>query len=208
VVAVLALLAGAGVVGYALLRGEPAGQAALDAVGLGDRKYTQADVDAALLTIADLPGYSVSPPEEDSLTNEDMVPCGKTLDVEAPSDGQAMRESSFAKSALGPLLNHSVTLYDDAAGYTQLVRSTLAGCTSWTQPNGDPVTLAEANYGSFGDETYSFKLSMTSDGFQFGAAFSIIRVGNLLSLVVMAGFSDVSGDDAMAAVAAAAAKLP
>ena len=208
ILAALVVIAGAGTVGYAFMTATPAGRTVLDAVGIGATTYDQADVDAALLTLADLPGYTVAPPG-DKPTNDtsSMNPCTKSFEPDESVAKATRREVSLTKSAFGPFVSHVTGLV--AAGVTlDKLRGAFSGCPSWAEANGDKYVVSEANYGSYGDETYSIKLTVTTSALTIGASIVVVRKANLVSMVMMVGFPDVSGTEVLDVAQKAANKLP
>jgi hypothetical protein len=193
---------GASVVGYVGLKG---GQLA-DDLGVGTPTYTQADVEAALLTLADLPGYAES---DDTGGNQDpaqMTLCGN---ASSPTDlGRDALQFSASKDLLGPYVLHSVGLVE--TGWTlQAVRDGVAACFPGTEPDGTVFSAAtEADFGSYGDETVAWKITASSEGVDLGLDLVVIRKGNLVSTLMMVAFPAVADAWMVAVAQAAAAKLP
>jgi hypothetical protein len=207
--AALVVIAGTGTVGYAVMKDTPAGRTVLDTVGIATKTYTQADAEAALLALADLPGYAVAPPNDKPGDDTSSTkPCANTTFT--PNETvtkETRRQVSLTKSALGPYLSHMTGLVPSGTTLDKL-RTIFRSCPSWTEANGDKYLVSDANYGSYGDETYSVRLTITTSAMTIGTPIVIIRKGNLMSMLIMAGFPDVSGAEVLEVAQKAAAKLP
>jgi hypothetical protein len=201
----MVLLVGCGsVTTFVLLRLSPLDETIQDAVA--DDTYTQADVEAALLTETDLPDYTKEPNQPDE-GGADLTPCGRALDLRALGQAGTDREVTFSQSELGPfvlqiagLLRNDVTL--------EPIRAAFRDCPSWAQDSGDEYTAAEEDYGNYGDETFSIRLSLNSDGVSITLNLVFVRQGNLLSALVVAGFPDVNPEQVRELAKKAADKLP
>lgn len=176
------------------------------------RPFTQADAEAALLTETDLPGYQLSDPA-DSPDNEDddLVPCGGTVTVNRIGLATTRRERTLARGGFGPFLTHQTALGPgeaDASAAIAELRRAFSACTAWTQPNGDRYRVTDGEFGSYADGTYGVRLDITGDELTVGMAIVAIRKRNLVSMVILAEFPDLSDEDIRLVVDAAAAKLP
>ena len=108
----------------------------------------------------------------------------------------------------GPYVFHGVGLI--AEGQTlQPMRDVFTSCTSWTE-DGVNYAVAPANFGSYGDETHSFSLRMTDDSafIDLTTYITMMRKGNLVSVVMVAAFPRLDADEVTEIVELAAAKLP
>jgi hypothetical protein len=176
------------------------------------RPFTQADVEAALLTETDLPGYQVSDPA-DSPDNEDddLIPCGGPVTVNRIGLATTRRETTLARGGFGPFLTHQTALGPGEADATEAIaelRRAFIACTAWTQPNGDRYRVTYRDFGSYADGTYGVRLDITGDELTVGMAIVAIRKRNLVSMVILAEFPELSDEDIQVVVDAAAAKLP
>jgi hypothetical protein len=113
VVGMILLVGGGGLATFALLNNSRVGDAIRDAVG--ERTYEQSDVDAALLTAADLPGYAQEPSDPGGDGGTDLTPCGKSLELSDVGRAGTDREATFSKGELGPFVLHLVGLLEDGA---------------------------------------------------------------------------------------------
>ena len=124
------LLVGCGsVASFLVLNASPVGDAVRDAVG--GKTYDQADADAALLTVDDLPGY-----RKESTNNQNgdngLTPCGKALDMTTFGQAGTNRDAIFAKGETGPFVLHTVGLLNDDATLDP-IRQVFKDCPNWTQ---------------------------------------------------------------------------
>lgn len=205
VVGMIVLVGCGGVATFVLLDRSAVGDAIRDVVG-GDNTYTQADVDAALLTEADLPDFTKEPNEPDE-GGADLTPCGRTLELRSLGQAGTDREVTYSQSELGPFLLQIAGLLEKDVTL-EPIRAAFRDCPTWTQDNGDVYTASEETYDAYGDETYSLQLSLNSGGVAITLALVFIRQGNLLSTLVLAGFPDVNPDQVKDLTRKAADKLP
>lgn len=199
------LLVGCGsVASFLVLNASPVGDAVRDAVG--GKTYDQADADAALLTVDDLPGY-----RKESTNNQNgdngLTPCGKALDMTTFGQAGTNRDAIFAKGETGPFVLHTVGLLNDDATLDP-IRQVFKDCPNWTQGAGESYIATPASYGEYGDETYSVRLEIKSEGFTIVLGLVLIRKGNLLSAVTVAGFPAVDDAEITDIARKAADKLP
>jgi hypothetical protein len=176
------------------------------------RAFTQADADAALLSEADLAGYRLADPA-DGPDNEDddLVPCGAAVAVNRIGLPSTRRETTLARGGFGPFLTHQTALGPGEADATEAIaklRRAFGACTGWTQPNGDRYQVTRWDGGSYADATFGVRLDVTGDELTVAMAIVAIRKRNLVSMVILAEFPDLSDEDIRVVVDAAAAKLP
>jgi hypothetical protein len=172
------------------------------------RLYIDDDAKAALLTLADMPaGYVVDAGESKSETKYETACANRWYQ---DNNRQASHEAWFGKGASGPFIFHSVTAAPteiQARDSVAELRALPAQCPVFTDNDGATYTLHEANYGSFGDETFALRATVSTKAGPFTVDLVVIRKVNLLSLVgAIAILSDAS--DLPQVVEKAAAKLP
>jgi len=193
-----------GIASYFALDHSPVGDAVRDA--LGANTYDENAVEAALLTEADLPDYATDATQPGN-NDAELTPCDHRLDLTSLGQAGTDRVVTLTKGDFGPVILHTTALMEEGATL-EPIRNSLEDCPSWTQGNGDTYESSAADYGTYGDETYSVKLSIESHGVTVGLSVVFMRQGNLLSTVVVAGLPSVSDAEVSAVTAKAAAKLP
>lgn len=149
--------------------------------------YTKADLDAASLTLSDMPaGYTINT----EAGPEYSVMSGCTDEAIALNsyrqDAQATTGTGFSTTS-GQLVVQSLTLLSGDAENNTLaaLKKAVARCSTWNIDTGT-YTMSKANYGPYGQETLSYHVSVKSEiPFVFDIVY--FRKANLLVGVKVAG---------------------
>jgi len=161
-----------------------------EAEGAESGPVTQEALNAALLTVDDLPsGSAVSPPSEDE---EDDDFC-----EEAPQYRQPVMEAEveFQESDFGPFAFEAIGTYDDASAYMDEIRAAVEACRDFTETDEDGSeskgSFQPLSFPKFGKETFATRLSGEGGGFPFSGDIVIVRLDD--ELVMMIGSLAVMG---------------
>jgi hypothetical protein len=145
------------------------------------------DVEAALLTLNDMPTGWTQDPEQDT-DDDDATFC----DVEPLDEVQAVDDASanFSAGDFGPLLSHSVGVFEDqdAEAAMDSFMDALEGCTEWTDETEDgPVTFRPTPlaFPSFGDDTVAVRIGAESELFDMTLDMVVWRRANVVSLITV-----------------------
>lgn len=147
------------------------------------------DIDAALLTLHDMPtGWTQESSDTPTDSDDDASLCGAELldGAEAVSEAGA----DFSAGDLGPLLSHTVAVFDDDGAERGLEAFTqaLENCEEWTEDTEDgPVTFRPAplSFPSFGDETLAIRFDVGSEMVDMTMDMITWRQDNTLNLIVV-----------------------
>jgi hypothetical protein len=169
---------------------------------------TKADLDAALLTLTDLPpGYTpnteVGP---DYTVSSGCSDEAITLDSYR-KDAQAKTGTAFSTTS-GRLVVQSLTLLSGDIENNTLaaLKKAVARCGTWNIDRST-YTMSKADYGPYGEESLSYRVTVTSEvPFIFDIVF--LRKANLLVGIMVAGQGSAPPKDARAIFDTAARKLP
>ncbi|MCH8562031.1 hypothetical protein LTI14_02170 [Nesterenkonia sp. YGD6] len=163
-------------------------------VGSGDL-----DVEAALLTLDDMPtGWTKDPDESSDDTDDDAALC----ELELLEDFGAVDTASadFSAGDFGPLLSHTVAVFDDDDAERGLEAFTEAfnTCDEWTEETEDgPLTFrpTPVSFPSFGDGTLAVRIDVESEMVDMTMDMITWRQANTLSLIaVMEVFGAPDGE--------------
>jgi hypothetical protein len=172
------------------------------------KSYTKADLDAALLAGSDLPsGYTIN----HELTSGDSVMSSCTDEAIALDNyrtgAKAKAGTAFSKTN-GQLVIQSLTLLsgDVADNTLASLKKAVARCTTWTV-EGSTYTLTKANYGPYGDEMFSYRVTVKANN-PWTFAIVFIRKANLVAGVLVGATDSGALKDAQAIFSKAAGKLP
>lgn len=157
--------------------------------GANEPESGDLDVEAALLTLDDMPtGWTQGPDEAPS--DEDAGADATLCEEEPLSEGGAHDEASadFSAGDFGPQLSHTVwTLDSDQSerGLEALIEA-LNNCEEWTEETADgPVTFRPAplSFPSFGDEIVAIRIDVESELFDATMDMIAWRRANVMSLL-------------------------
>lgn len=179
------------------------GASAPKALKPSDKTLTEAQLKAALITVADVPtGYKAMPP---SLTQDDsraFAPgsCGarfQALSSKHNSDaGPKAQEAKFQGPGLGTLLSESADSYKSASDIKARANQFVAvvnDCPNFTTTNakGEKVdfTLSALSFPKLGDQTVSFGLSGKTSTLTVQLDVVFVRVGNSAAFFQQGGLA-------------------
>ncbi|MGJ9372553.1 hypothetical protein [Nesterenkonia sp. CF4.4] len=148
------------------------------------------DVESALLTLEDMPtGWTEESDDASSDTDDDAALC----DVELIGDAEAVDDASaeFSAGDFGPLLSHTVAVFDDDEAEQALEAFTeaLSNCNEWTEESEDgPLTFRPAplSFPSFGDDTLAIRFNVASEMVDMTMDMIAWRQANTINLIAVA----------------------
>lgn len=171
------------------------------------KAYTKADLDAVLLTLADMPaGYALNPLAGPEYTV--MSSCAdEAIALDGYQTGALAKTGTSYNTTSGQLVVQSLTLLsgDIADNTLAALRKAVARCTTWTIEKST-YTMAKADYGPYGDESLSYRVNAQSEG-PFVLDIVFVRKANLLVGVMVAGQGTGTPKDAQAVFDAVARRL-
>jgi hypothetical protein len=172
------------------------------------KSYTKADLDAALLAGSDLPaGYTINR----AMASGDaaMSSCtDEAIALQIYQTGAKAKAGTAFDNTDGQLVIQSLTLLSgDVANNTLAsLKKAVARCTTWTVDK-NTFTMSKANYGPYGDEMFSYRVTVKAD-IPWAFAVVFIRKANLVAAVMVGGTGSGAIKDAQAIFSKAAGKLP
>jgi hypothetical protein len=115
--------------------------------------------------------------------------------------------TAFSKTN-GQIVIQSLTLLSgDVANNTlAALKKAAARCTTWPVESST-YTMTKADYGHYGDEAFSYRVTVKTD-VPWAFAIVFIRKANLLAGVMVGAIATATLEDAQAIFAKAAGKLP
>lgn len=145
------------------------------------------DAEAALLTLNDMPsGWTQAQDTETS--NEASAIC----DQEPMEDFDPVDEASadFTGGDLGPMLFHSVAVYEDdqAEQAIDTFLNTMDSCDEWTEEGENGTTTFEAkplSFSSYGDQTVAVRIQADSEAVGVTMDMVVWRRDDTLSVLGM-----------------------
>lgn len=145
------------------------------------------DAEAALLTLDDMPsGWTRAQDTETS--NEASAIC----DQEPMEDFTPVDEASadFTGGDLGPMLFHSVAVYEDDQAEQALdtFLDTMDSCDEWTEEGENGTTTFKAeplSFSSYGDQTVAVRIQADSEAVGVTMDMVVWRHGDTLSVLGM-----------------------
>jgi hypothetical protein len=144
------------------------------------------DLEAALLTLDDMPSGWTQEPEAETDDESDVTLC----DVEPLDDVEAVDSSSreFSAGDFGPFLHHSVAVYESGQAEQALdaFLEALDACDEWTEETEDgPVTWRPRalSFPGLGDDTVAVRINVEAEAFNATVDMVTWRRGDFLSLL-------------------------
>jgi hypothetical protein len=182
---------------------------------------TQAQVEAALLTLEDLPsGWSINTSSADFEESEDTTEppeCGVLFDSldEAAMTPVAKAEAEFTAGDLGPFLFHAVQSFEeDVAGHIESVTDVLNQCPEFSSTDAAGVrtefSTAPLSFPNLGDQTWALRLQGSSQDIDIVFDVVSIALGQNLITLVAVGFQllqPIPGSELESAATTAVQKL-
>jgi hypothetical protein len=172
------------------------------------KSYTKADLDAALLAVSDLPaGYTF---DKDMASGDSvMSSCtDEAIALDSYRAGATAKTGTAFTKTNGQIVAQSLAvLSGDVANNTlAALKKAVARCTTWTVTSST-YTLTKADYGPYGDEAFSYRVTVKTD-VPWAFAVVFIRKANLLAGVMVGAMGTGTIKDAQGIFAKAAGKLP
>jgi hypothetical protein len=148
------------------------------------KQYTKADLDAALLVLADLPsGYKI---DQGLTSSADRVSSGCTYEaiaLESYRYGVTVKTGTAFSTTSGKAVIESLSVLTADAGDGTLgpLKKAVAACSTWTADR-NTYTLTQADYGAYGDESFGYQVSVTG-GVAFVYVIVFVRKANVLMAI-------------------------
>lgn len=179
---------------------EPSSAAPAEPEGDGDKTLTEAELSAALLTVADLPtGYTAVPPTEDddSETTGGDDECSAKFKELSDAEGTeaASAEASFEGGGLGTILEESLESYEDEDQLKQRfddVVSVLSECPTFSSTEDGETTdftLGALSFPKLGDDTVALAITGKTPDFEVKLNIVVVRLGRNVMSVSQGGLT-------------------
>ncbi|GAB6984822.1 hypothetical protein [Nocardioides pyridinolyticus] len=170
-------------------------EAAVPQSSAGDQ-LTEAQIDAALLTVGDLPsGWTKSPEEADDDSEDTIEParCQEVIDAldDSSSDAATEGEANFNRGgAFGTIMSETISSYADEvdADVVQHIADAFSDCPTFTSTDADgevsKVTVSPMSFANLGDQTLAVAMSFESSMFTVQVNVAYVVIGhNVLALI-------------------------
>lgn len=161
----------------------------------GDQ-LTKEEIEAALLTVNDLPSGWAKSPEEADDDSEDTIDPARCQDVinaldDDWSDAAARAEANFNKGgAFGTILSQTISSHAEEvdADAVQKIADAFSECPSFTSTDADgevsEVTVSPMSFANLGDQTLAVAMSFESSMFTVSVNIAYVVIGhNVLALI-------------------------
>lgn len=180
---------------------EPSATAAAEPEGNGDKTLSEAELNAALLTVSDLPtGYKQGETSEDDEDNTDSgsEECDAKFERlgEAEDEEAASAEASFEGPALGSILEQSLESYADEDLVKERfddVVEVLSECKTFTSTDEagtkTDLTVGALSFPKLGDDTVALAITGKTPDFEIALNVVIVRLGRNVMSVSQGGLS-------------------
>lgn len=185
-------------------KSKPKAKAPDDAAGV---KLTQAQVDAALPTVADLPsGWTLGESSDEDSDDDKIEPakCSELMDsMDADEkDAAAVGERDFTKGGpFGTLMGVSVSSYKDNVDGDELkkVANAFGACSSFEGTDKDGVVskykVAPLSLANIGDHSLAMAMTVESQGFTMAINMYLVVVGHNTLTLYNGGIAGADGAD-------------
>ena len=183
----------------------PAVEAPDDPVG---DELTQKQVNAALLTVADLPsGWTLGEPsEDDSDDDEEVSPakCGELVDAMGADEEAAVAEGErdFNKGGpFGTLMGVSISSYEDEVDSDKLteIADVFGECSSFKGTDSEGVVteykVAPLSLANIGDKSLALTMTVESEGFTIPINIYLVVIGHNVMTFFNGGVTGADGAD-------------
>jgi hypothetical protein len=173
----------------------------------GDR-LSQAQVDAALLRVQDMPsGWTKekNEPEDESDDKIEPARCQEVLDaLDEGFDEDPAHEGEVNFSNGGPfgtMFNHSISTFEDEvdSDATQKIADAFGSCPEFSSTDAEGTrttfTVSPMSFANLGDQTLAFVLNADSDGFEISLNMAMVITGHNVSTFFSGGLTGASGSD-------------
>jgi hypothetical protein len=168
----------------------------------GDGSLTQADLEAALLSVPDLPtGYkqgTVTPDDDDSPTQSDSPECAERFEALGDADEEALAkaEAAFEGPQLGSVLEQTLAAFDDEDRLSDRLEEftvLFSECPTFSSTDADGVTstftISPLSFPKLGDETVAIAFNVEQPDFTLVLNIVLVRVGPNLQSIAQGGLS-------------------
>jgi hypothetical protein len=169
--------------------------------GDGDKTLTEAQLQAALLTVPELPtGYKAAAEEQDDDDNETTGTndeCSAKFEQLGEAEGQesASAEASF-EGGFGVLLEQGLESYEDEDTVQQRfddVVEVLSQCQAFTSTDDDGVTteftIGALSFPKLGDDTVALAVTGRTPDFNLSLNFVVVRLGRNVMSIAQGGLT-------------------
>ena len=168
--------------------------------GDGDRTLTEAELTAALLTVADLPtGYTAVPASEDDASETEAEgDCQRQFESLSAAEGDeaASAKASFGGGGLGSVLEQGLESYEDEGTVEERfdnVVSVLSDCPTFSTIEEDGTTtdftVTALSFPKLGDDTVALAITGTTPDFTIAINVAIVRLGRNVMSVIQGGLT-------------------
>lgn len=167
--------------------------------------FSQEQVEAALLTVQDMPtGWSedTSGDEEDSQDTTEPAECAQIFDAMLweQQDPVAKADVDFTAGGFGPLLSQSIASFDDPTAEALAgITDALNQCPEFTSVDADgvrsDVTATALSFPNVGDSTVAVRLNFTAEDFDVVFDVIVVSIGNNSMTLVAGGLTPVDATD-------------
>ena len=170
-------------------------------------ELTQKQVNAALLTVADLPsGWTLGEPSEDDSDDDKIAPakCGELIDAMSADeeDAVAQGERDFNKGGpFGTLMGVTISSYEDEVDSDKLteIADVFGGCSSFKGTDKEGVVteykVAPLSLANIGDKSLALTMTVESEGFTIPINIYFVVVGHNVMTFYNGGIAGADGAD-------------
>lgn len=185
-------------------RGKAEVEAPADPVG---EELTQQEVDAALLTVADLPsGWTLGEPSEEDSDDDKISPakCGELVDSMSADEKDAVAEGerNFNKGGpFGTILGASISSYEDEVDSDKLteIADVFGECSSFKGTDREGAvteySVAPLSLANIGDKSLALTMTAKSDGFSIPINLYLVVIGHNVLTFYNGGVAGADGAD-------------
>jgi hypothetical protein len=174
---------------------------------VGD-ELTQQQVNAALLTVADLPsGWTLGEPSEDDDSDDDEISpakCGELVDAMSADEQDAVAEGerNFNKGGpFGTLMGVSISSYEDEVDSDKLteIADVFGECSSFKGTDSEGVVteykVAPLSLANIGDKSLALTMTVESEGFTIPINIYLVVIGHNVMTFFNGGVTGADGAD-------------
>jgi hypothetical protein len=173
---------------------------------VGD-ELTQKQVNAALLTVADLPsGWTLGEPSEDDSDDDEITPakCGELVDAMSADEEAAVAEGErdFNKGGpFGTLMGVSISSYEEEVDSDKLtdIAEVFGECSSFKGTDSEGVAteykVAPLSLANIGDKSLALTMTVESEGFTIPINIYLVVIGHNVMTFFNGGVTGADGAD-------------
>jgi hypothetical protein len=173
-----------------------------DAEGGGEEALTEEQLQAALLTVADLPtGYTAGADddedEDDSKTTGKDAECSERFAaLDAAEDQAVAKADADFEGGFGVVLEQDLSSFDDEDALKDRVDNVvdvLSDCPSFTDTDDEGVTteftIGQLSFPKLGDDTVALAITGKAQELDIRANLVVVRLGRTLMTVTQGGLT-------------------